>query len=462
MIKTAFMIILAFCCCVVLSNIEAAPTNEKTTWSRPDAFFSVNGSNAFLFGRNPTGWQQAQFDSLINWASASGERILRIHITTGFRPNSKAGVVDDAWAERWGHVFDQAAEQGLYVIPVFSAWAKWNDGSTGNRWHYWDKNPYNTTQGGPAEHPSELFAETPCQNLWMQWLEQMVGRWKNRPNILAWEVFSELDLITGSSEQGALQFMQRASKVIRETDHSGRAITASLAGIHNWPLVFGSDAVDWVQIHPYAGLPDYQGQLDRLIIETVRARLEQYEKPVFIGESGLDSRPPQDTLDTAGNAEIGLRHAFWAAAVSGAMNGRMLWWGDGYDQYRKPDPKLRERYAILAKEAATFMKNVDYTGFEPIESRMSSDLFGAAIGHDQTVVAWFRDIHCVAPDWPTRSLQKAWVKLKVPGKSRRWKVTIYDPLTLQVVEECQINRKGGSLRIELPPFIDSLVLKAVD
>jgi hypothetical protein len=36
------------------------------------------------------------------------------------------------------------------------------------------------------------------------------------------------------------------------------------------------------------------------------------------------------TLTTAKNARLGIEHAIWAALVSGAMDGRALYWEDGF------------------------------------------------------------------------------------------------------------------------------------
>ena len=78
----------------------------------------------------------------------------------------------------------------------------------------------------------------------------MVTRWQQRKEIVAWEIFSELDLLTGSTEPGAVEFVKAASTVIHQADNESRLITVSLAGINEWPKVFSLDAVDFIQIHP--------------------------------------------------------------------------------------------------------------------------------------------------------------------------------------------------------------------
>ncbi len=431
--------------------------SDGLTWTRPEPYFRVDGKPAFVFGRNPAGWRADQFSPLITWAHESGERIIRIHL--GLPRESQPGVIYEPWVEKWETVLDEAAAHDLYVLPVFSAWARWNDGSDGRRWSYWNQNPYNVELGGPAKTPSELYADTECRQLWLRWLGEVVRRWRSRPNIVGWELFSELNLVTGATEEAGLRFVREASRVVREMDPAGRPVTASLAGIGEWPRLFADDAIDWIQVHPYADSGRHPGQLDRMIINSVRQRAKRYGKPVFIGESGLDSGPPQGTLDSAERAEVGLRHAFWAAMVSGAMNGRMLWWGDGYDVFQKPDPELRKRFALLARPAADFARTIDRSGFEPVRVWPTPELYGAAIGQKRKAIAWFRDAQCIPPKWPTRRLAGQQVRLGIPGQAGCWRVAIHDPVTLRLLAELEADREEGHLPVVLPEFEDSIVLE---
>src|SRR5207249_789779 len=126
----------------------------------------------------------------------------------------------------------------------------------------------------------------------------LVDRWKSRSNIAGWEIFSELDLIDfpagltseQKAEKGAA-FVEAAAAIIHQIDPS-RPLTASLSGVTDWPRLSTSSAVDFIQIHPYAEVSPYNGNLDELILARVRERLTMYGKPIFIGESGLDSRAP--------------------------------------------------------------------------------------------------------------------------------------------------------------------------
>jgi hypothetical protein len=298
-----------------------------------------------------------------------------------------------------------------------------------------------------------LFEDTTCRKLWLKRLETFVKHWLNRRAIVGWEIFSELDLVTGATEDRAVEFAERAAAVIRAADPWKRPVTAS-TGIDEWPKLLKSSAFDFIEIHPYAS-GHFGGRLDELIISTVRERLEKYGKPVLVGESGLDAAPPRGTLDVAPRSWIGIRHAIWASVVSGAMNGRMLWWQDGYDQFEKAD--LCRHYHEAAVPATAYVRGVDYTGYAPVSCDLPAELKGAVIGNDQVGLGWFRDARCGPPDWPMERLSNQEVTVKAPGKS--WQVEFFDPATGKCVGKIEMAARDQRLRVMLPTFEGSLALK---
>ena len=351
----------------------------------------------------------------------------------------------------WDAVLDAAEKHGLAVLPVLGVWADWNDGSNKETWHRWDRNPFNVQRGGPAKRPSELFDDSPCRRLWLKRLETLVARWSNRRAIVAWELFSELDLVTGATEERAVQFAERAAAVVRAADPWKRPITASQSGIAEWPRLIQSTALDFNEIHPYAD-GTFGGRLDDLILSAVRWRLAKYGKPVLIGESGLNSGPPRGTLDDAPRAAVGIRHAVWAAIVSGAMNGRALWWQDGYDQFEKAG--LCRHYHQAAMPAARFVRGIDFSGFAPVRCALSSGVKGAVIGNGKVRLAWFRDVRCDPPDWPMPAVSGQTMTMDVAGVD--WQVEFFDTTTGESTGKSRVTARERRLRIALPEFRGSI------
>jgi hypothetical protein len=458
MVRSRQLLCLIILVCAV-SPSGALSDSPLPSWElcKGGFYFRVNGIPSFVLGRNPTERTIEAFDRDFGVASANGEKIVRVHLMHGIPPNGSAGQVDEPWAAKWDRVFDAAERHGIAVIPVFTIWAQWNDGSQGEFWHVWDDNPYHTARGGPARSPGELLLNTECRRQWLAWLGALVQRWRGHACIVAWEPISEIDLVTGATPQTAAAFIVRAATAIRHADPQRRPVTVSLSGIVDWPEVNGSRAVDIVQTHPYGEHPQYLGNLSEMIVDSVRDRLRKYGKPVLIGECGLDARPPARTFTLAEHAPIGIRHALWASVVSGAMNGRMLWWEDGYDKYEHAD--IAGRYEAAAAPMARFVTGISFKDIKPADVMLSKNLKGAALASNKLIVGWFRDARCNPPDWPVRRLSAESVALpKVGGK--HWTVQFYDTLTGKPMSAVMpVDRQDGVV-IELPQFSESVALIA--
>lgn len=430
----------------------------RTELRRGERYLRLDGAPAFLLGRNPTELTVEAFDERFREAAAAGERLMRLHLMHGIPPKSGPGAVDEEWAQRWEAVFDAAARRGIAVIPVFTVWAQWNDGSGGELWHVWNDNPYNAARGGPAHSPADVLSDTPCRREWLRWLGGLVRRWRGRANIAAWEPISELDLVTGSSPTAGAGFIAAAAAAIRAADAGHRPVTVSLSGIHDWPELFGSAAVDIVQAHPYAIDAPWAGRLADEILAVTRERLARYGKPVLLGECGLDWRPPPGTLTQAERAPVGIRQAIWAAAVSGALSGRMLWWEDGYDRYERGNASARCRDA--AAPVARFARDVAWRDLRPSNVGCPPELKGAALAGAASAIGWFRDALCDPPTWPERPLAGLSVTLSINGPAGAWRVRFHDALSGEPTGETRVRSIDGRLTIALPPFRGSIAVHA--
>ncbi len=440
------------------SSLAAAQAVQSDTTSpvvelrKGERFFRIDGKQAFVLGRNPVGVSPEAFVEHFQKAAAAGERFMRIHFT--YSPSGeKAGEIHPDMLKMWDAVLDAAEKHRLAVLPVLGIWSDWNDGSRGETWHLWEKNPFNATLGGPAKRPSELLDDTACRGLWFKRLETFVKHWAPRPCIVGWEIFSEVDLITGATEERAVEFAAQAAAVVLAADPAHRPTTISQAGVNAWPKLLGSEAVQIVQVHPYAAHP-FGGNLDELILNSVRERLRTYRKPVLIGECGLDWAPPRGTLDVAPRAEVGIRHAIWASGVSGAMSGRMLWWQDGWDQFEKAD--VCRHYEQAAAPVVAFVNGIDFTDFAPVACD-APGLMGAMLGNDRRLIGWFRDARCVPPRWALREVSDQEVTLG--GRAGRWQVEFVGTASGRVIKTRTVKSKKNQLKIPLPTFQGSIALR---
>jgi hypothetical protein len=426
-----------------------------------DFYFRVDGTPGVIFGRNIAGYQQIHYQTFLDWSQLGGSKFVRIQLDSLGMGYTQDGKVDLNWAILWDQVFNKAEADGIYILPVFSGWFDWNDGSNPNfSYSTWKSNPLNQANGGPVKSPGELFQKgSATQVLWMNWMNALVERWHGRRNILAWEIFSEVNLASFPTEAAGIDFVNTAAALIRAAD-PGRPVTVSKADIGNWPNFYKDTDIDFTEIH------QYPPNLDRVIITEIHNSLTKYGRPVLIGESGLDPDTPDSEagkLTVAQNAPVGIRHAIWAGVVSGAMNARTLYWEDGFGIYF---PSLGlpwlQKYQAIELPAVRFTEGIDFSGFKPLTVATTADVWGAAVGNETGLIGWFRDAGCEPPNWNLKGLIKGQqVTLTVPGSVVNWRVDFYSTQDgTTSLGSAFVTRKGGSITIPLPDFQDDIAFKA--
>jgi hypothetical protein len=462
----AASLVLASCTLSPTTPPTQAPTHIPTATLIPlprlslvpgEFYFRLNNQPSFIFSRNLGASLESSYEPFLDWTEEGGSLIVRVALNTLGTGFTVSGGINDVWAREWERIFDRAAVRGIYVIPILTGWAEWDPNLD---FGSWDTNPLNTANGGPTEDPLDIFrAGSETQNLWLAFLEALVTRWQGRQNILAWEIFSEVNCYI-AAEAGGIDFINTAASRIRTVD-PGRLITASRCESGTWPDFYAQADIDFVQVHPYPAT----GQLDRNILYLVRQVLTTYHHPVMIGESGLHYARPdfeEGKITVAENAERGVRHAIWAGIVSGAMNGRALWWEDSFGIYF---PELGmpwlEQYSTMELPAVHFTQNVDFTGFTPLTSTSSPAVWGAAVGNESMVLGWFRDTASEPPDWNLQLIPAGQtVTLTIPGTAANWQVDFYNTTDgTTIVSSTSITRQGSNVIVTLPEFQDDIAFK---
>ncbi|HUI89270.1 MAG TPA: hypothetical protein VLX61_11175 [Anaerolineales bacterium] len=187
----------------------------------------MNGKQSFVFSRNVAGDQQVDYNTLLDWSKAGGSRFVRLQLDSLGMGFTSTGGVDANWVVQWDQIFEKAEQNGIYILPVFSVWYDWN---TGPGYSTWKSNPLNVVNGGPAQTPAELFQNgSTTQKAWLSWMKDLVKHWQGRKNILAWEIFSEVNLASGKTEANGMELVNNAASIIRANDSFHRPVTASIA-----------------------------------------------------------------------------------------------------------------------------------------------------------------------------------------------------------------------------------------
>jgi hypothetical protein len=447
------------------TTVDRAPQPPLISLPAGARYFERDGVQAPLLMRNVSAPTVAAFTPLFHDASEAGTTVVRLQLSQGFGYQTLGmasdGAVLSSWATSWDAVFDEAERQGLGIIPVFTLWGDWNDGTPALGWSHYDANPLSRARGGPAAGPADLFADTPAQRAWLGWLSRLIGRWSSRPSIIAWEVFSELDLATGSTEASATAFVEKAHQAIRAIDPWRPAFASTsdlpLISAEPWLTLWQSPGNDIASIHPYAG------ELDRVATDRARSVWQSTSKPVLVGESGLDAAAPEGmTLTSAPRAAAGLKHAIWAELVSGAASARALYWEDGYAVYYPATGlPLVTLQRDLEREAARWLAGKDFRDRVPVAVSGDALLFGTAVADGSRVSGWARNDQLAPPDWSGPPLARVLVQVSLPIAlpDATWAVTTTNPEDGSLAE-VPGRSSQGLLSFEVAGPFDSIAFDA--
>ncbi len=255
----------------------------------------------------------------------------------------------EAW--RWDYYLELARQHGIYLQAVTQHHGQFSKSVDAA----WNENPYNARNGGPLAEPEHFFSDAAARELYKRKLRYLVARWGYSPNILAWELFNEVQFTQsypGSLVQRATvaAWHQAMANYLKTIDPWQHLITTS-ARLED-DLIWNLPVLDLVQIHYYGGDP--AGNVNRLV-----AQMRRFNKPVIAGESGVNAGP--DFLQLFDPQGLHVQDLVWG--VSMAASGAMPWW---WDQYLHPNDLYRH-YSVVRdywREEDLFRKNVQAATFE--------------------------------------------------------------------------------------------------
>lgn len=235
----------------------------------------------------------------------------------------KLGDIDLNAAQKWDAIVSGAEKNGIYFQMVlqhhgqYSSKAGFKNSSNVNS--NWDENPYNSKNGGFLNSPEEFFSNAQARALTKRKLYYMISRWGYSPNILAWELFNEVqftDAAKGKMDDQIALWHREMALFLRQFDGYRHLITTSSATALplNSPIW---ETVDYIQTHTYPS--DVLTALGGT--ETADTNGKKSDKKTakadFIGEYG-----PANLTDNEGTA---LHQGLWASMMRNGTGAAQYW-----------------------------------------------------------------------------------------------------------------------------------------
>jgi len=424
----------------------------------PRYFEYSTGKPYFPIGHNIC-WADSQlktydYDSYFRKMAAANENFTRIWMCSWSLELEGAKLddyrLDNAW--RLDHIIAFARTYGIafkLCLDNFYDFAQ--------RRH----SPYLRAQGGMCDQPADFFTSEQAKAHYRRRLRYIVARWAHAPQIMAWELWNEMDYapsergkVLSRKEPYMLEWTAEMAAELHRLDPYGHLVTNTLAAYTDWPEFWAMPALDFVQLHCYIheGWEPTPKQYDAAAMVLDQARdFEQFRKPYLIAEFGFHAAGGKNPLNKLDPTGVHLHNALWASCLGGAAGAPMLWW---WDNYVEPND-LYYHYRALGR----FLAEVDWTGqpWQAVRDDGRSNLRIVGLRTGRRALLWFQDRRNT---WHRRLVEKEPVRLlepfalRLPGmRAGRYRIEWFDTYNGGIVTEAQAVAGAGGLPIELSPLV---------
>ncbi|MBO3801425.1 MAG: cellulase family glycosylhydrolase [Thermoproteota archaeon] len=429
--------------------------------SKTGYLYLENGSGLFLIGENLCWYSSNGTYDYDNWFSKmkdNGENYARIWLAPwafGIGWSRKVGHynLEEAW--KLDYVMNLAKRNGIYVMLCLV-----NHGQLIAQ-DNWNDNPYNSKNGGPISYPYQFFTNTEAKEYFKKFLRYMVARYSGYTNLLAWELFNEVDLTDNYNPTSVANWHTEMASYIRSIDPYKHLVTTSFSSLSAGDLIWRQSNLDFTQLHIY-GPKD----LSEAICNQVSFMKSSYNLPVLVGEFASDWRwfnSPYYYKDKEG---VEIHEGIWSSTMCGSFGTAMLWWWDNYI-----DPfNLYYHYKALKEfldGISFYNSNFSILSYDVINKNLSKASYNFKIyGLQNATFAmgwvksnmynWFNVINNVTLE------EVGDIKVRLSNlKDGNYTLELWNTYEGKVTSVSKVKVVGGEVIIDIPKFKKDFAFKLI-
>lgn len=243
------------------------------------------------------------------------------------------GVYNLGNAWKLDQIMDIAARNHINVMLTLGNFSEFV--TNGYFHNNWNNNPYNQKNGGPCATPNDFWTNPVAQSFYKRRLRYLIARYSYRTNLQSWEFWNETN--------APVFWVAKMSAYLKQHDPYHHLITTTYGDRKVWRL----PDIDFSQTHTYGDGSDISDHAP-IIHCDVGLNTALYHKPHLVSEFGIDDLSNDAVYDPKGLG-INLHNGLWAATMSGAAGGAMIWYWDSYVQPKN----LYHEFKSLASFADT-------------------------------------------------------------------------------------------------------------
>jgi hypothetical protein len=260
-------------------------------------------------------------------------------------------------AERLDSILELAEKYGIYILLCIDYHGIAQKGQGFFKENRWLENPYNKINGGPCAAAEDLFTSEEAKIFFKKKYKYIISRFGHSSFIASWEFFNEADLMAGRSIPVNRWHIEMA-EYVKSIDVHGRLVSTSSTRSYPEKVVdaFKAAAMDFVMFHKYNTL-----NFAPYIADLHENMIDYYQKPVVVGEFGIDYRGADYTYMLDSQA-VGVHNSIWSGWFSETPIIPLSWWWDNYiDPYN-----FWYEFENLSRFTAKIDLNVNHLIFKPI------------------------------------------------------------------------------------------------
>ncbi len=152
--------------------------------------------------------------------------------------NHGVGYMNQWRAWKLDRLLEWAEQHDIYLLLAINnhgKFSQWMDAE-------WARNPFNVARGGYLRSPQEYFSDKRAKRDFKKFADYLVARWGHSPRILAWKLFTEIDL-TGDKggwykHDSVRVWHQEMARYLKNRDPNKHMVTTHWSG--NYGVAQGS------------------------------------------------------------------------------------------------------------------------------------------------------------------------------------------------------------------------------
>jgi hypothetical protein len=363
--------------------------------------------------------------------------------------NHGVGYMNQHRAWLLDELMQMAEENGIYVLLVLHNHGKFSTFCDSE----WQRNPFNARNGGFLADSGEFFTDARAAAATRRYLDYMVARWGYSPNLMAWKLFSEINL-TGPHgnfyrTEAMRDWHREAATYLKQTDPNRHLVTTHWSSNYMVinPEIGELPELDFLTTDAYGG--STAGIFN--LFDGTWGCAQRYNKPVLITEFG--GSPFGDRM---GNLIKQVHLANWKGFFAQLSVSPMLWWfalvdeQDLYSDFHAASKFIEGETLRNFSQAPSFYLPGTPVAVETLraEGRL------LAWGFDREY--YFADEENLIPR------QYSGLEMPVRGLAQgQYQAQFYDCFTGEVIADVELSVPAGRTEVKLaiPPFARDFAVK---